>query len=81
MCVSGEGDGRLQRKGWGTVKKTGRKQLCHCFLIVIYVRFKSKKKKKSGGRTRPFLQRTGRGVELKLRFKLDFSSLAAPQPP
>lgn len=47
MCVSGEGDGRLQGKGWGTVKKTGRKQLCHCFLIVIYVRFKSKKKKKS----------------------------------
>lgn len=81
MCMSGEGDGRLQGKGWAAVKKTGRKQLCHGFLIVIYDRFKKVKKKKSGGRSRPFLQRTGGGVELKLRFKLDFSSLAAPQPP
>ena len=44
MCVSGEGDGRLQQKGWGAVKKTGRKQLCHCFLIVIDVRFEKVKK-------------------------------------
>lgn len=45
MCVSGEGDGRLQGKGWAAVKKTGRKQLCHGFLIVIYDRFKKVKKK------------------------------------
>ena len=34
----------MQQKGWGAVKKTGRKQLCHCFLIVIDVRFEKVKK-------------------------------------
>lgn len=65
----------MQGKGRGAAKRTSRKQLCHCFLIIpdAVVLYLCQIKNSLENILDNFCREEG--VELKLRLKLNFSSL------